>query len=76
MPRKECATCEHLKECGEVTEKKLLARHKCPLWKLVEEVELDTRESLIEDFGLWVLRYEIPAVKNKSSKHRRTRRRG
>lgn len=73
--KEDCSTCEYIKECRKVTEKKLLKGYTCPLWKTADEVELETREELIRSFGLWVLRYEVPAVKNKSSRHRRTRRR-
>jgi len=65
-PKKTCASCDRLKECGQVTEEMIRAGERCDIWSPAPDAELQARRDIVGDFGLLVLRYQVPAVKNRS----------
>jgi hypothetical protein len=70
-----CSNCEYLRKCSMTTERLLRMGFSCSQHKLTSDAELDAREDLIDDFGLWALRYEVPSVKNVSPPKIKPRRR-
>jgi hypothetical protein len=74
-PKKTCASCDRIKECGKVTEEMIRNSEYCDIWSPATDPVLRARREIVGDFGLQVLRYGIPAVKNRSHQRRRKARR-
>jgi hypothetical protein len=71
----ECSNCLHLKKCNITTERLLRMGFRCEQYAPTSDAELDAREDLIDDFGLWALRYEVPSVKQPRAPKIKPRRR-
>lgn len=71
----ECSNCKHLNRCDLTTERLLRMKFVCENYASTSDTELDAREELIDDFGRWALRYEVPSIKSMSAPKRYTRRR-
>lgn len=56
---KECASCNRLRECNEVTEKKILDKYCCRIWQTVSFAAWEARCDIIQNLGPWALRYEV-----------------
>lgn len=70
----ECALCMHLSDCKDVTERMIVNQEHCRLFKATDPVTLEARESIIREFGLAALRYELPHRKQLSARPKSRRR--
>lgn len=57
-----CSNCEYLSSCMSTTERLLRRNFWCDKYAPTSDAVLDAREDLIDNFGLWALRYEVPSV--------------
>lgn len=74
-----CRSCQHLKTCPVVDENKLVSGYYCDSWVSAAESQLNARDQIEKDFGLWALKFEtskVQTVKSATSKMRRRHKNG
>lgn len=74
MINRECANCELLSNCKDVTEQRLADHYYCRLFTPAPQAVLDARADIQADLGLLALRYEIPHRKTGSARPKSRRR--
>ena len=70
-----CASCNDLRKCSLVTAPRIENGYRCRDWSLANKIEIGAREQLIEEFGLWALRYDVPKLERKTRPKARRRKR-
>lgn len=70
-----CASCYYLRNCDEVTPKKIANNHKCENWVEASPVELKARKQVVEDFGIWALQFDVPRFEKRAKPKARRRKR-
>ena len=68
-----CSSCRYLRKCKIVTVVKIETGYRCEDWVVEESIELRAREDIIEDFGLWALKFDIPKFEKKRGPKARRR---
>lgn len=70
-----CASCHYLRKCKTVTTHKIENGHRCDDWVEEDSIELKARETIIKDFGLWALQFDVPKFEKKRGPKARRRKR-
>jgi hypothetical protein len=70
-----CQRCAFMATCQLVTAEKLMSGHECHKYEEAGDVELDARDSVVQQFGLRALSYSLPSVKRALKRTRVSRRR-